>query len=82
MLTPQTNPKWIKYSHYATIQKPTALQQGRNDSGEVHIVLWCSEYGGLSSGVSSLLLQKVVASPYTLPHHTHTEAGIKGFKLS
>lgn len=81
MFTPQTNLKWSKYSHYVTILKTTALLQERNDRGEVHLVLSCLEYSGLRSGISSLLLQKVVASPYTLPHHTRTEAGIKGFKL-
>jgi len=61
-------------------KKSTALQQERND-GKGHLFLWYSEYGGLSSGVSSLLLQKVVTFPYTL-HYTHTEAGTKGFKLN
>ena len=81
MLTPQTNPKWSKYSHCVTIWRPTALNKKRIIVERFHLVLWHAEYVGLSSEVSSLLLQKAVVFPYTLPHHTYTEVAVKGFKL-
>lgn len=79
-LTPQTTPKWSKYSHYVTRQKPLlsgkkvmALERFTLSSGVHSRMVWSLEF--LICCCRSLQPLHI-----TLPHHTCTEAVIKGFK--
>lgn len=79
-LTPQTTPKWSKYSHYVTRQKPLlsgkkvmALGRFTLSSGVHSRMVWSLEF--LICFCRSLQPLHI-----PLPHHTCTEAVIKGFK--